>query len=135
MDASQDATLIAFTVDQITAESTATFSRPLITGDVDDDDALDVPLYLQYAYGNITNASLNQIGDPGDNRWISRHRLSFDCSGVLQFCFLWLLCDGGLVIECSVDHLYACNSAATCVDMNVMATDLCTLQWNFSCEV
>ena len=93
MDASQDATLIAFAVDQITAESTATFSRPLITGDVDDDDALDVPLYLQYAYGNITNASLNQIGDPGDNRWISRHQLSFDCSGVLQFLFffMWLL--------------------------------------------
>lgn len=81
MDLRQDATLISFEMDQSIAESTAIFSRPLITGDVDDDD-LNVPLYLQYAYGNITN---NTIGDPGLNRWISRHQLSFDCSGVLQF--------------------------------------------------
>ena len=84
VDTLQDATLISFEIDQSASESTAIFSRPLITGDVNDDD-LNVPLYLHYAYGNIINASLNIIDDARENRWISRQRLSFDCSGVLQF--------------------------------------------------
>ena len=84
VDTLQDATLISFTMVQSIAESFAIFSRPLITGDVNDDD-LNVPLYLHYAYGDIINASLNIIDDPRENRWISRQQLSFDCSGVLQF--------------------------------------------------
>lgn len=80
-DASQDATLISFVVDEIRMISTATFSRPLITGDTDDDD-LDRPIYLQYAYGAIINASINLIADPGPNLWISSSQLSFDCSGM-----------------------------------------------------
>ena len=88
MDASQDALLLAFGVSLDNGElvTTVTFSRPLFTGDIDDDD-LTVPHFLHYAYGNIINASLNLIDDPGNNRWISRHQISFDCSGVLQFLF------------------------------------------------
>ena len=107
MDASQDVTLLSFEVNQIAGglETTVTFSRPLVTGDVDDDD-LTVPRYLQYAYGDIINASLNLIDDPGNNRWISRQQISFDCSGVLQFLFCVAVTGSRILMECFVDHIY-----------------------------
>ena len=55
------------------------FSRPLVTSD-DNDQNLDQPLYLRFGFGEFIVNSSFPIGDPGDNRWISRRPIQFDCS-------------------------------------------------------
>ena len=74
-----------------------TFSRPLVTSDVTDED-FDRVLYLYFGFGpfyaNYT------IGDPGLNRWISSDPIQFDCDINCKctpqpicatVCVLWML--------------------------------------------
>ena len=78
-DEEQNAVLLRFEMIPDTTYGLVIFSRPLVTSD-DNDQNLDQPLYLRFGFGEFIVNSSFPIGDPGDNRWISRRPIQFDCS-------------------------------------------------------
>ena len=78
-DDEQDAVLLGREVDSFQNLAVVTFSRPLVTSDVNDED-FDRVLFLYFGFGPFHANSSNPIGDPGLNRWISNDPIQFDCN-------------------------------------------------------
>ena len=92
------------------------FSRPLVTSD-DNDQNLDQPLYLHFSFGEFIVNSSFPIGDPGDNRWISRRPIQFDCSLNCKHPTTMLCC-----AVCAVLCVCACVCVRVCVHVCVASS-------------